>query len=93
MNTENMNTIEEAVENTVTIVETVAKADNGFAKGMAVGIGVGAVAVGGIKLAITGIKKVVKHFKSKKYIEAELHDVPEETNESVDKKSNDKKSK
>lgn len=92
MDTEIMNTFEEAVENTPVIMEAATKADNGFAKGVAVGIGVGAVAVGGIKLAITGIKKVVKHFKSKKYIEAELHDVPEEKNDKVNENS-DKKNK
>lgn len=60
MNTEIMNNIEEVTEMaTENVVENV---DNGFGKGMAVGVGAGLLIAGGIKLAVTGIKK----FKAKK---------------------------
>lgn len=74
MNTEIMNNIEEVTEMTTNVVEDVATTvtDN-FGKGVAVGTGLGLFAAGLITLAVKGFKK----YKGKKYIEAEVVDVPD----------------
>lgn len=79
MNTEIMNNIEEVTEVTTNMVEDVATtvSDN-FGKGVAVGTGLGLLAAGLIKLAVTGFKK----YKGKKYIEAEVVEVPDDEEDS-----------
>lgn len=81
MNTEIMNNIEEITEATTDMVADVTtKVTDNFGKGVAFGTGLGLLAAGLIKLAVTGIKK----HKGKKYIEAEVVEVQDDFHEDDD---------
>lgn len=87
MNTEIMNNIEEVTEMATETMENVIEiADNGFGKGVAVGVGAGLLIAGGIKLVVAGVKKLkAKKNAPVEAIEVELVEddsVLEEYNES-----------